>query len=62
MKYVLFFIFTYLLIATAFAGPEDKWIYVGPKFDGIALLLAVAAFVWIYVMYKDLKTKKKSRR
>ena len=36
---------------------------IGTQFDGIALVLGVAAFAWVYVIYRDFKTvKKKPRR
>ena len=31
------------------------------SFDGIALLLAIGAFVWVYVIYRDVKGKKRRR-
>ena len=37
--------------------------YTGIQFDGIALVLGIAAFAWVYIIYRDFKTvKKKSRR
>ena len=61
MRYISFFLFLYLLTALAYAGPDDKWVYVGTtgsQIDGIALLLAVGAFVWVYIIYRDSKRKK----
>ncbi|MBI2005175.1 MAG: hypothetical protein HYS80_00225 [Candidatus Aenigmarchaeota archaeon] len=31
------------------------------QFDGIALILGVAAFAWVYIIYRDLKSKPKRR-
>ncbi|MBU5537547.1 MAG: hypothetical protein KQA38_03225 [Candidatus Aenigmarchaeota archaeon] len=54
-----FLLFIYLLVPLAFAGPQDKWIYIGSnQLDGIALLLAVGAFVWAYLIFRDLKLRK----
>ena len=48
----------------AIAGPQDKWVYVGSAgtFDGIALLLGIGAFGWVYIIYRDLKDKSKPKR
>ncbi len=65
MKYLSFFLFTYLLTALVYAGPNDKWVYAGPtgiNFDGIALLLAAGAFAWAYIIYRDFKSGKKPGR
>ena len=58
MKYISFFIFAYLLTTLAYAGPDDKWVYAGSSnsFDGIALLLAIGAFAWLYIIYRDFKS------
>lgn len=29
------------------------------QFDGIALILGIAAFSWVYIIYRDLKGKRK---
>jgi len=63
MKHLSFLLFAYLLTSAAYAGPNDKWVYVGStQFDGIALLLAIGAFVWLYIIYRDFKVKKGARR
>lgn len=57
MKYAAFLLYVYMLVGLAYAGPQDKWVYVGSttQFDGIALLLAVGAFAWVYIIYRDFK-------
>lgn len=64
MRYLSFFLSVYMLAALAYAGPQNKWVYVGTEspFDGIALLFAVGAFAWLYIIYRDFKGKKKSRK
>ncbi len=64
MRYLSFLLFFYLFVTIAYAGPQDKWVYIGsaPQIDGIALLLAIGAFIWMYIIYRDLKGKKKSKR
>lgn len=68
MKYVMFLLTILFLATSVYAGPDDKWMYVGPsqtqeiQFDGIALLLAVGAFAWVYVIYKDTVMKAIKRR
>ncbi len=61
MRYLTFLLSVYMLVALVYAGPQDKWVYVagGNTFDGIALLLAVGAFAWVYVIYKDARKKKR---
>ena len=61
MRQLSFWLFSYMLTAVVYAGPEDKWVYVGSAspIDGIALLLGVAAFAWVYTMYKDVRGKTK---
>lgn len=72
MRYLAFLLFVYMMAALAYAGPQDKWVYIGPteeqepvetqpQINGIALLLAVAAFAWVYVIYRDLKGKKRRK-
>lgn len=58
MKYIAFFLFLYSLVTLAYAGPQDKWVYVGSttQFDGIALLLGIGAFAWVYIIYRDFKS------
>jgi len=58
MRYLSFLLFLYSLVSLAYAGPQDKWVYVGQQFDGIALLLAIGAFVWVYLIYRDFKVKR----
>lgn len=57
MKYLSFVLFVYMLAALAYAGTQDKWVYAGSstQLDGIALLLGIGAFAWVYIMYRDLK-------
>lgn len=57
MKYLSFLLFLYSLVTLAYAGPNDKWVYVGQtnQFDGIALMLAIGAFAWVYLIYRDFK-------
>ena len=65
MKYAMFLAVLLLSTIPVYAGPDDKWVYVGntwPQIDGIALLLAVGAFAWVYVMYRDAKGKKLLKR
>lgn len=62
MKYITFLLFLYSLATSVYAGPQDKWIYVGQQFDGIALLLAIGAFAWVYLIYRDMRDKKVRRR
>lgn len=65
MKCLSFLLFVYILAASGYAGPNDRWVYVGGsgvEIDGIALLLAVGAFVWVYMIYRDLKDAKPRRR
>jgi hypothetical protein len=61
MRYAPFFLFLYLLVALVYAGPDDKWVYIGPsaQFDGIALLLAIGTFAWVYIIYRDFKLKRR---
>lgn len=54
MHYISFLLSVYLLVGAVYAGPQDKWVYVGSsQLDGIALILAVGAFVWAYLIYRD---------
>lgn len=62
MKTLSFLLFLYLLTALVYAGPQDKWVYIGPELDGVALLLAVGAFVWVYIIYRDFKGKGSKRK
>ena len=64
MRYLQFLLFVYLLSAIAYAGPQDKWVYVGSAgtLDGIALLLAIGTFAWVYLIYRDFKGKNKPKR
>lgn len=58
MRYLSFLLFIYFLVTLVYAGPNDRWVpaeSVGLNLDGIALILAIAAFAWVYVIYKDFK-------
>ena len=50
-------VFVYILTGIAYAGPNDKWAYVGSanQFDAIALTLAIGSFVAAYLIYRDWK-------
>lgn len=52
------------LVQIVSAGPNDKWVPVesSPSFDGIALLFAVGAIAWAYVIFKDIKLGRKPTR
>ncbi len=60
MKYLIFLLCVYLLTVSVYAGPNDKWVYIGSSspFDGVALLLAIGAFAWGYIIYRDFKKTK----
>jgi len=57
MNYLPLLLVLYLLVVSVHAGPQDKWVYVGSSnsFDGTALLLAIGAFAWLYIIYRDFK-------
>lgn len=65
MKYAMFLVVILLLTIPVYAGPDDKWVYVGntwSQIDWIALLLAIGAFAWAYVVYRDARTTKPGNR
>lgn len=64
MRYLTFLLSLLALASIVHAGPDDKWVYVGQpnSLDGIALLLAIGAFAWVYVIYHDFRGKKRPKR
>lgn len=58
MKYLSFLLFVYSLITLVHANSETN--IPGTGIDGVALLLGIGAFVWVYIIYRD-KGKKFSR-
>ena len=65
MRKFFFVAWTILLAAPVLAGSDDKWVLANnpnPALNIVPLLLAIGAFVWIYVIYKDLKIKSKRKR
>ncbi|MBI2547167.1 MAG: hypothetical protein HYW23_01835 [Candidatus Aenigmarchaeota archaeon] len=62
MRYLVFALFLYSLIGIAYAGPNDKWVYIGPKIDAVTLVVVAALLVCGYMIFRGCKRARKRAR
>jgi len=57
MKKTLTFMILFNWLPIALAGPQDRWIYAGPRYDVVVFLIAY--FAILYLLAKKMKVIRK---